>query len=102
MFDGEEIGTVAINDLKLNPGINSVFMSATIEQLPVLQAVSKRPYCEDGVVPFELKGKDVVNKGERLAYFADALKQLKTSVDIGLKDAFEKGGLDIECPKDDD
>lgn len=102
MFDGEEIGTVYMDDLTLYPGINSAAMHADIEQRPVLEAVTTEPHCEDGVVPFELTGKDVVNNGDRLAYFADALAQLTTKVDIGLKDAFAEAGLDIGCDSDDD
>lgn len=97
MYDGEEIGTVYMDDLKLSPGINSASMRADIEQRPVLAAVTTEPHCADGIVPFELTGKDVENNGERLAYFADALAQLTTKVDIDLKDAFDKVGLEIGC-----
>lgn len=76
-------------------------MRADIEQLPVLEAVTTEPHCTDGVVPFELRGKDVVNNGNKLAYFADALASLSTKVDIGLKDAFERAGLEIGCDSGD-
>ena len=97
MYDGEDIGTVYIDDLILYPGINNRTMYADIEQRPVLEAVTTEPHCTDGVVPFELRGKDVVNNGNRLAYFADALASLSTKVDIGLKDAFDRAGLEVGC-----
>lgn len=102
MFNGEEIGTVYIDDLILYPGINNRTMYADIEQRPVLEAVTTEPHCTDGVVPFELEGKDVVNNGDRLAYFADALSSLSTSVDIGLKDAFARAGLEVGCDDEDE
>lgn len=102
MYEGEDIGTVYIDDLILYPGINNRTMYADIEQRPVLEAVTTEPHCTDGVVPFELKGKDVVNNENKLAYFADALASLSTNVDIGLKDAFDRAGLEIGCGSSDD
>jgi hypothetical protein len=100
MLDGEEIGTVYLDNLKLHPGINNVTMYADIEQLPVLRAVTTEPHCTDGVVPFGLRGKDVVQNGETLPYFADALSQLETAVDIGLMDAFARAGLPVGCDEE--
>lgn len=101
-FKGEEIGTVYMDNLVLYPGINNVTMRADVEQAPVLSAVTTEPHCEDGVVPFDLRGKDVQKNGERLDYFADALASLETTVDIGLKDAFARAGLEVGCDDDDE
>lgn len=86
-----------MDNLILYPGINNVTMRADVEQSPILTAVTTEPHCKDGVVPFDLRGKDVVKNGERLDYFADALASLETKVDIGLKDAFSRAGLEIGC-----
>lgn len=101
-FKGEDIGTVYMDELVLYPGINDVPMHADIEQRPVLSAVTSEPHCKDGVLPFELSGKDVTKDGETLAYFADAMSSLALTVDIPLKEAFAEAGLDIECPSEDD
>lgn len=86
-----------MDDLVLYPGINNVTMRADVEQSPILTAVTTEPHCKDGVIPFELRGKDVEKHGERLDYFADALASLETKVDIGLKDAFARAGLEVGC-----
>lgn len=96
-FNGKEVGTVYMDDLVLYPGINNVTMRADVEQSPILTAVTTEPHCKDGVIPFELSGKDVTKHGERLDYFADALASLETKVDIGLKDAFSRAGLEVGC-----
>ena len=57
-----------MDNLILYPGINNVTMRADVEQSPILTAVTTEPHCKDGVVPFDLRGKDVVKNGERLDY----------------------------------
>ncbi|OLN88809.1 hypothetical protein CCHL11_01922 [Colletotrichum chlorophyti] len=85
MLNGEDIGTVYIDNLVLHPGINNVSMRANISQAPVLTAIQGRPYCENGILPFALRGKDVSNHGQKLSYFTDALSagEVITEIDIG-------------------
>ncbi|KAJ0166977.1 hypothetical protein CTA2_4942 [Colletotrichum tanaceti] len=85
LLNGQDIGTVYIDDLVLYPGMNNVSMRANISQAPVLAAIGQRPACESGMIPFSLRGKDVVNGGQRLSYFADALSsgEVVTNINIG-------------------
>ncbi|TDZ13067.1 hypothetical protein C8035_v000345 [Colletotrichum spinosum] len=85
LLEGRDIGTVFIDNLVLRPGDNNVSMRANITQAPVLAAIQKRPYCQDGIIQFELRGKNVSNGGQRLSYFADALSvgSVTTNIDIG-------------------
>ncbi|TQN70726.1 hypothetical protein CSHISOI_04705 [Colletotrichum shisoi] len=85
LLNGQDIGTVYIDNLVLYPGMNNVSMRANISQAPVLAAIGQRPACESGMIPFSLRGKDVVNSGQRLSYFADALSsgEVVTNINIG-------------------
>lgn len=96
-LDGEQIGTVYMNNLVLNPGINDVFISADVEQAPVLDAMTSGPHCNDGIIPFEMVGLDVTRDGEELEYFAGALRALTQAVDIPLTEAFARNGLKLGC-----
>ncbi|KAK3680448.1 hypothetical protein B0T22DRAFT_62391 [Podospora appendiculata] len=88
---GNEVGTVYIDDLTLIPGDGNVFdMRATIENTPVLNTVQEKPYCEDGNVPFQLRGKNVTNHGQYLSYFADALAAGNQTIEINIGDSIEK------------
>ncbi|KAJ9137880.1 DUF3712 domain protein [Pleurostoma richardsiae] len=81
---GEEIGTVYIDNMLLLPGYNNYSMHANISQMPVLTAIQEKPYCSDGILPFELRGKTVVNNGQPLSYYADALGSTNQSVPIDI------------------
>ncbi|SPN96769.1 uncharacterized protein DNG_00289 [Cephalotrichum gorgonifer] len=96
-YDGEDIGTVYMDNLVLYPGINDVPMHADIKQEPVLVAITTKPHCTDGIVPFDLSGKDVKKDGETLSYYANALSQLELNVPIKLGDAFAEAGLEVSC-----
>lgn len=74
-------------------------MRATIENPPVIDALGKKPYCEqNGVLPFQIRGKSVVNHGQPLPYFADALATYNQTVDIPIGEAIKKSlGLTIDC-----
>jgi len=96
-LDGEQIGTVYMNNLVLNPGINDVFITADVEQAPVLDAMTSGPHCNDGIIPFEMVGLDVTRDGEELEYFAGALRALTQAVDIPLTEAFARNGLKLGC-----
>jgi len=79
------VGTVFIDNIILRPGPNNTFpMRATIENTPVLTALSKKPYCDEtkGVLPFQISGKTVTNFGQSLTYFADALASHNQTIQI--------------------
>ncbi|KAK1757836.1 hypothetical protein QBC47DRAFT_165948 [Echria macrotheca] len=85
--EAQDIGTVYIDNIMLYPGEkNELPMRATIEQGPILDALGKKPYCDEtkGVLPFALSGKTVDNHGQSLTYFADALASHNTTVDIDI------------------
>ncbi|KFY32043.1 hypothetical protein V494_07894, partial [Pseudogymnoascus sp. VKM F-4513 (FW-928)] len=72
-----------------------------VDQLSVLGGLKMEPYCKDGVLPFDLMGKSVVNHGQNLPYFADALALHAQSTDIGVGKAIEEDndGLKLyQCP----
>jgi len=85
----------------LRPGLNDFAMRAKIDQMPVAAAISEKPYCETGKLPFVLRGKTVVNHGENLAYYADALASSNQTVDIDVRAPFKGLGLDIKCFEED-
>lgn len=96
---GAEIGTVFIDNMLLRPGLNNFTMRATIDQGPVLKALGQKPYCENGgQLPFQLSGKDVVNNGQRLSYYADALASGNQTVTIDIGGDLKKHlNLTIPC-----
>jgi hypothetical protein len=97
MLNGEDIGTVYMDNLILYPGINNVSIYADVSQGPVLQAMTTPPYCENGTIPFQMQGENVTRNGEELQYFAGALRQLTQTVDIPLGEAFARNGLELGC-----
>ncbi|KAK3902466.1 hypothetical protein C8A05DRAFT_44120 [Staphylotrichum tortipilum] len=95
---GEEVGTVFIDNLTLRPGNNEYKMRATIQNGPVITALGKKPYCEQGgVLPFQIRGKSVTNHGQSLSYFADALGASNQTVNIPIGEAI-KANLNISIP----
>ncbi|KAF4462498.1 hypothetical protein FALBO_10689 [Fusarium albosuccineum] len=99
----EEVGTLYIQNLLLQPGDNIVNISASMDQTAILKAVRQDPYCKTGVVPFKLLGKSVVNRGENLTYFAAALGSSNQTVEIDIG-AILKKDLDynVTCSSSDD
>ncbi|KAL2160946.1 hypothetical protein VTH06DRAFT_8658 [Thermothelomyces fergusii] len=96
---GREVGTVFIDNMTLRPGDNEYPMRATIDNLAVIGALGQKPYCEQkGVLPFQIRGKTVVNHGQSLPYFADALAAYNQTVMIPIGEAIKKSlGLSIPC-----
>ncbi|KFZ09437.1 hypothetical protein V501_05568 [Pseudogymnoascus sp. VKM F-4519 (FW-2642)] len=95
-FEQKKIGTLYIDDMFIRPGINNVSVRAEIEQAPILLALRKKPYCTDGVMPFDLMGESVINHGQPLPYFADALALHAQSTSIGVGEAlFETTGAKL-------
>ncbi|KAL0938809.1 uncharacterized protein CTRU02_205419 [Colletotrichum truncatum] len=98
LLNGNDIGTVFIDNLILHPGINNVSMHANISQAPVLAAMATRPSCENGLIPFSLRGKDVTSGGQRLSYFADALASGTVITEINIGASLKKSlNLTIPC-----
>lgn len=99
-LEGQEIGTVFMDNVTLNPGMNVLPMRATIDQGPVLAALGKNAYCQGaqkGILPFQIRGKSVVNHGQPLPYFADALAAANQSIPIDIGDALKRS-LNITIP----
>ena len=101
LFD-ENIGTIFIDNLALEPGMNEYVMRATVENGPVLKGLAKKPYCEQGgILPIAISGKTVVNKGQDLPYFRDALAASRLTIDIPIGKAVKDNlGLDVPCAKE--
>jgi len=96
---GKEVGTVYIDNLTLRPGMNNYTMRATIENGAVIDVLGQKPYCEEkGVLPFQISGKTVVNNGQSLSYFADALAAHNQTIQIPIGAAVNKSlGVVIQC-----
>lgn len=94
-FEKKNIGTLFIDDMYIRPGINNVSVRANISQVPVIEAVQKQPYCTTGILPFDLVGVSVINHGQPLPYFADALALHAQTTEIGVGAALKDAGLDI-------
>lgn len=95
---GQNVGLAYVNDMTLRPGNNTFSLAGNISQTPVLQVIQERPYCETGIIPFELQGQDVTNHGEYLSYYADSLGSTNLSVEIDVMSALNALGLTITCP----
>ena len=97
---GKDIGSADVANIILRPGHQNNFtMSANIDQGPVVSALGDKPYCETGILPFELRGKNVTNHGQHLSYYADALAASSQIVNIDIATPLDKIGLDIPCSK---
>ncbi|KFX92225.1 hypothetical protein V490_05505 [Pseudogymnoascus sp. VKM F-3557] len=94
-FEQKKIGTLFIDNMFVRPGVNKIAVRASIEQGPVLTGIQKQPYCKDGVLPFDLQGTNVVNHGQVLPYFKEALSLHPQSVSIGVGAALKDAGLDL-------
>ncbi len=95
---GEDVGTVYIDNLTLLRGNNTFNMRASVNTTAVVNALGRKPYCENsGVLPFEIRGKTVVNHGQSLPYFADALGSANQTVTIPVGEAIN-ASLHIVVP----
>ncbi|PHH76509.1 hypothetical protein CDD82_3959 [Ophiocordyceps australis] len=82
--DNQYIGDLTIKNLTVRPGITSLPVEAELDQAKILGIVSKRPYCENGIVPINLMGTDVVNHGQRLEYFIAAVSATNITVEMDI------------------
>lgn len=94
-FNQSKIGTLFIDDMYIRPGVNNVSVRANISQIPVVEAVQAQPYCNDGILPFDLLGESVINHGQSLPYFAEALALHAQSTKVRVGAALKVAGLDI-------
>lgn len=97
MVNEFNVGTVFVDNVTIKPGNNSFPLRANISQTPVLQTIQERPYCETGIIPFELQGQNVLNHGQRLAYYADAMATTNITTDIAVLPDLQALGLTIQC-----
>jgi hypothetical protein len=86
-----------MNNLVLTPGVNHVTVRGDITQKPIVQALTTQPYCTEGILPFELHGKNVTKNGEEIPYFSGALQALTNKVDVPLSDAFVRAKTPLTC-----
>lgn len=98
-LDGENIGPTFLDNVNLVPGltVNNFTMRANISQPPVLVALGKKPACETGILPFVLRGKDVVNNGQHIPYFANSLGSTSQTVPIDIGSII-KNSLNLTVP----
>lgn len=94
---GENVGTVYIDNMTLKPGDNHLTMRANISNSPVLDAIQKAPYCETGILPFQLQGLNVTNHGQYLSYYAESMAATNQSVSIDVGADLTELGLNISC-----
>ncbi|KAF7540922.1 hypothetical protein G7Z17_g12089 [Cylindrodendrum hubeiense] len=101
-FIGDEnVGTLYIENLLLKPGDNNLNITATMNQISILSAVRKQPYCKTGILPFKLLGKSVENNGDDLSYFAAALASANQTVNIDIGSIVENDlGTTVKCEDD--
>lgn len=99
-LDGKTVGITHIDNMTLRPGLNNFTIHANISQGDVLNALQRKPYCENGgLLPFQLTGLDVINNGQHLRYYSQALAAANQSVDIpvGFDLARDNNGLKFSC-----
>ncbi|KAJ4290099.1 hypothetical protein N0V88_006605 [Collariella sp. IMI 366227] len=98
---GKEIGTVYIDNVVLNSGMNKFPMRATITDLgAVLEALGTDAFCKGdkkGILPLQIRCSEVVNHGQPLPYFANALGAHNQTIEIDIGGTVKKMGLDIPC-----
>jgi len=98
-FNSTIVGTSNIDNMILYPGDNNLTLRANISQSPIISAVTTQPYCNNGTLPLSFIGTKVVNKGQELPYFEQALKAKMETVYVNVKYDLEKAlGGTISCP----
>lgn len=96
-LEDKEVGTVFIDNLVLRPGLNNFPIRASLQADPVVASVRKEPFCHAGIVPFKLRGKTIVNNGQPLSYFADALASANQTVMLDLRTPLSALGVNTTC-----
>jgi hypothetical protein len=75
--------------------LNKVNIEASLNQLEVARILGTTPYCETGVIPFQLLGSAVENNGEKIPYFLAALSSANQTVPIDIAGIL---GIKASCP----
>lgn len=95
---GQEVGTTYMDNMILRPGLNNFSIAANISQGAVLNALQEKPYCQNGgVLPFQLTGKSVVNHGQELSYYAQALAAANQSVTLPIGADLKQDNITLSC-----
>ena len=99
--DDQNLGNLTINNILLRPGTNTFAIAAQLDQAKILQIMAKKPYCQNGIVPFQLLGLDVENNGQNLPYFQAALGSANQTVEIDIGAILNKSlnGYTLTCSK---
>ncbi|KAI1336844.1 hypothetical protein F5Y15DRAFT_392378 [Xylariaceae sp. FL0016] len=97
-FNGSVIGNTTIDNLILYPGGNQFSAQAEISVVPVLKALLQEPYCENGILPIQLSGTSVINNGQSLPYFANALGAQNQTLQLNIGQAAKNNGFNYTCP----
>lgn len=91
--DGKAIGTALLPNVIVKPGSNNSSMTAKVEQLVVIQAITDK--YKDGVIPLDIVGNSSVKNGQHLEYFEEALQSNTVRVNLPLGPALQAIGLNI-------
>ena len=83
--NGQNVGTLYIQNMLLRPGDNTFPISAHMNQSDILLAAISPQYCNETDIPFELQGKTVTNHGQNLSYFAAALSAKRQTVPVPIR-----------------
>jgi hypothetical protein len=100
-IDDEKVGELSIYDLVLRPGINRYEIVGKMEQAVIIDKVTSDKYCKSGIVDFKMLGKSVVNNGQTLSYFADALASANQTIPINIGQIIKQDlGSSLGCKSD--
>jgi hypothetical protein len=88
-----------ITNMTLKPGNNSFAVTGSIDQTPILKALSQKPYCENGgLLPLQLIGNTVVDNGQSIPWLSGALAAKNLTVTVEIGEAVKKlVGTSIPC-----
>lgn len=92
-IDDKAIGIAVLKDLVLKPGTNNSTLTCKVEQLDVIEFITKK--YKDGVIPLDIIGNSSVRNGEHLEYFEEAIKSNTIKIKLALGPALRAIGLNI-------
>lgn len=91
--DNQLLGNLTIQNLILKPGQNTVPVSAILDQTIIINAATKKPYCETGKITVELLGTSVKQGNSEIPWLQDALASGNQTVELSLSETFKAAGL---------
>ena len=86
--DDTPIGTSYLQNVLVEPGENTIDMTAIVNQSTVIDIVADKYL--DGIVPIQISGNSSVYNGEEIPYFSAALASNKLTVEMNLLDALKE------------